>query len=71
MNCLFLEFIRKQFGPSLSKTDQVIRTSLSTMVRLASWKVRGDAHAVRPDGNAVQLSEQGDGQNEEENEEEE
>jgi hypothetical protein len=71
MNRLFLEFIRKQFGPSLSKTDLVIRTSLSTMVRAASWKLRGGTCVVHPDGNATQLSGQDDNQIEEENEEEE
>ncbi|CAF1624137.1 unnamed protein product [Rotaria magnacalcarata] len=68
---IVLEFIRQQFGASLSKTDQVVRMSLSTMVRTASWKVRGDTGTVNLSDNAAQLSGECDGHNGEVEEEEE
>ncbi|CAF2840361.1 unnamed protein product [Rotaria sp. Silwood2] len=38
---IVIDFVRKLFGPSLSTTDNIVRTSLSTMVRSDSWKARG------------------------------
>lgn len=49
---VLLVFIRKLFGPSITTTENTIRTSLSTMVRLASWKLRGQ-HDKDDSGNDV------------------
>ncbi|CAF1325513.1 unnamed protein product [Rotaria sp. Silwood1] len=38
---IVIDFVRQLFGPSLLTTDNIVRTSLSTMVRSDSWKARG------------------------------
>lgn len=52
---LFVDFIRKLFGPSITITDNMVRTSIASMIRITRWKIRGQDIDGDPDNNVPQL----------------